>query len=237
MAEGINLTENDIKQASSLRIFFGHQSVGYNIIDGMSDVTKAFNIIESVEIPEEEAFFLHSSIGENTKPETKINEFSEIISRIGGNCDAAFLKFCYIDISAGTDVEALFKSYKETIEDLKDIYPEIIFIHFTAPLTTIQTGPKAIVKRILGRSIGVDENIQRQRYNELLRNEYSGKDLVLDIAAIESTKLNGERVQNETAGYVYYSMFHEYTDDGGHLNKKGREIVAENLIKLLSNLK
>ena len=37
-------------------------------------------------------------------------------------------------------------------------------------------------------------------------------------------------------GENYYSLVPDYTDDGGHLNEKGRKIVAEQLLILLANL-
>ena len=227
----------ETQKAESLRIFFGHQSVGYNIIDGITDISTNFNIIDNTSVPDSSSFFLHSQVGENTKPQTKLEEFADIVRQIGDKCDVVFLKFCYVDFSADTDVNKLFESYKDRITELKKEYPNLKIIHFTAPLTTIQTGPKALVKRLIGRSIGHEDNIQRQKYNELIRNEYSNNSIVFDIAEIESTKPDGSRLEHDKDEYVYYSLFEDYTNDGGHLNEEGRRIVAEKLIELLSEIK
>ena len=88
----------------------------------------------------------------------------------------------------------------------------------------------------MGRDVGIGDNIQRQKYNELIRNTYSGNEPVFDIALIESTSPDGSRVEHEKDGYTFFSLYEGYTDDGGHLNKTGRKIVAEKLIKLLSGL-
>jgi hypothetical protein len=61
-------------------------------------------------------------------------------------------------------------------------------VHFTNPLTQRQTGPKAWIKKIIGRPIGgVDDNIKRNKYNDMLINQYEGKEPIFDIAKIEST--------------------------------------------------
>jgi hypothetical protein len=55
------------------------------------------------------------------------------------------------------------------------------------------------------------ENIKRNQYNEMLIKEYKGKEPILDIAGIESTKPDGSRQSFELDGVTYYSMVPEYT--------------------------
>ena len=156
---------------------------------------------------------------------------------IGGKLNIAFLKFCYVDINANTDVKKMFDSYKSAVEKLKKKYPNVIFVHFTAPLTTREKGIKTFAKKILGRKLrGYDDNLKRNEYNELLKSEYLGKEPVFDIAKIESTFPSGKRNEFKKDGVTYYALCNEYTTDGGHLNKKGRKIVAEQLLILLATL-
>ena len=237
MADARSPKIEDVSSILKYKIFFGHQSVGFNIVDGINDISDSFYIVESITVPERSNFFMHSLIGTNGNPMGKVEAFSEIIEMNDGDFDVAFMKFCYADISADSDVEAIFNFYRTKINELEVLYPEITFIHCTVPLTTIQKGPKAFIKRILGQPLwGQRENIQRQKYNELLRNEYKDDEVVFDIARIESTDPSGEFIKHTDGDYTYYSIFPGYTYDSGHLNKEGRVLVAGELLKILSKL-
>jgi phage anti-repressor protein len=150
----------------------------------------------------------------------------------------AALKFCYVDMTGKTDVERLFSQYKIRIEKIQKSYPDLNIIHFTGPLTVPKTSWKTWLKKILGKKSfwEYDDNIKRNEYNQMLVSEYKGKDPILDIAAIESTKPDGSRQSFELDGKTYYSMYPGYTYDGGHLNETGRKKVAEQLLLLLVNL-
>ncbi len=229
---------------SKKKIYFGHQSVGYNILDGVRDIMKEnpkikLNIVEGNDanllVP---GTLLHSKVGKNTEPKTKIDEFVSFVENgMGKKADAAALKLCYVDIRENADPKALFAEYEAEIEKLRKAYPDLTIIHFTSPLTKLQAGPKAWVKKIIGRTLGgTKENINRHAYNELLRARYKGKEPILDIAEIESTKPDGTRSSFQSDGKTYYSMVPEYTNDGGHLNEVGRKKVAEQFILLVANL-
>jgi disulfide oxidoreductase YuzD len=226
------------------KIYFGHQSVGFNIIDGIKDVMKdhpqiKLNIVETANQSDfKVGLFAHSRVGKNVNPKSKTDEFVEFINKgIGGKADAAALKFCYVDITAGTNANNVFNDYSDSISQLKTKYPDMIIIHFTTPLTQRQTGIKASIKKLIGRPIGgVADNIKRNEYNEMLLKRYEGKEPILDIAKIESTYPDGTRETFSQDGKTYYSMVPEYTYDGGHLNETGRKKVAEQLLILLANL-
>ena len=232
------------KNLSQKKIYFGHQSVGFNIMDGVNDLMKEnpeikLNIVETSDQADfKVGLFAHSRVGKNVDPKSKIDEFVTFIDKgIGGKADAAALKFCYVDIGSDTNVQDILTEYSDSISQLKAKYPHMIIIHFTTPLTQIQTGIKASIKKLIGRSIGgVDDNIKRNEYNEMLLKRYDGKEPVFDIAKIESTYPDGTRSSFTKDGKTYYSMVPEYTYDGGHLNEKGRKKVAEQLLILLANL-
>ena len=233
----VNVTNEMITKVKNMKIFFGHQSVGFNILDGIQDITSDLNIVETKIMPDNGSFFSHARVGENIKPELKINDFKNIIESNNSNIDVAFLKLCYVDITAETDVKSLFHTYKTVFSKLKNDYPNIQFVHLTSPLTIVQSGPKAMVKRLLGRDVwGEKENIKRQEYNELIRTEYANTGMLFDLAKIESTKPNGDRVQHETDGFTFFGIVPAYTDDGGHLNETGRRIVAAQLIRFISEI-
>jgi hypothetical protein len=156
---------------------------------------------------------------------------------VGEKTDFAFFKFCYVDISSRTDVKSVFFEYKKTMDILIDEFPKTKFLHVTAPLTARQGGAKALVKKLIGKPIGgYDDNMKRAQYNTFLRKAYDGKAPIFDLAKIESTSYNGKRSSFTRNGTIYYSVVPEYTNDGGHLNKKGRKVVAEQLLIFLANL-
>lgn len=232
------------EKLSQKKIYFGHQSVGFNIIDGLKDLMQEnpqikLNIVETsnpadFDVP----LFAHARVGKNTDPKSKSDAFADFMQKgIGNKADIVFLKFCYVDVMAGTDVHKVFTEYMNTMSRLKKIYPKTNFIHVTAPLTTRQTGIKARIKKLIGRPVGgYDDNIKRNEFNELLIKEYDGKEPVFDLAKVESTFPDGTQATFSKDGMTYYSMVPDYTYDGGHLNEIGRKKAAEQLLILLANL-
>ena len=226
------------------KIYFGHQSVGYNIMDGVRDIMKEnpqikLNIVKTNDPAEFNApLFAHSSIGKNEDPRSKCEGFDDVINKkIAGKVDIAFFKFCYVDIVSNTDVNKLFATYNETLLSMKEKYPTAMFVHMTVPLTVAQTGPKVWIKKIIGKPIGgYDDNIKREQFNTLLRKEYSGKEPFFDLALIESILPDGSKATFEKDGKVYPTLVLAYTNDGGHLNELGRKIVAEQFLILLASL-
>ncbi|MBE7414086.1 MAG: hypothetical protein HS130_02175 [Deltaproteobacteria bacterium] len=250
MAEGAKtgnidaVTEKGWSSLARSRIYFGHQSVGNNILDGISDVMKERPSVRLTvsQTSDPRAFagpvFAHSGIGKNQDPLSKNLEFARFVEAgIGGKADFAFFKYCYIDINSGTDAKTLFNEYRKTLASLKAKYPETTFVHVTVPLTVVQTGWKVAVKKVIGRPIGgYADNIRRNEFNELLLKEYSGKEPVFDLAAVESFARGGEKTGFTANGRQYLSMKPEYASDGRHLNERGRKIVAEELLAFLANL-
>jgi len=239
-----DVPESAWKRLSKKKIYFGHQSVGFNIMDGIKDVMKEnpqikLNICETYD-PDDlnGGIFAHSRIGYNRDPKSKLDAFAFFIKAgAGAKSDFAFFKYCYVDITGKTDVNEAFSEYKKTMLLLEKNHPNTKLIHVTVPLITVQKGFKARLKKILGRSLrGYCDNIKRNQYNQMVRKEYDGKQPIFDLAAIESTFPDGTRSSFTKAGKTYYSLVPDYTHDGGHLNETGRKIVAEQLIILLANL-
>ena len=225
------------------KIFFGHQSVGNNIISGIKDLMKTNNTI-NLHIVETEnpgdfssGIFAHHGVGQNVDSESKIKDFVRMIDQgIGGKADIAFFKFCYIDFTAETNIQGIFNDYKNAMTSLKNKYPDTQFIHCTVPLVTkVKISPISILKTMLGRD-GNRHNVARNEFNELMRKEYGGKELIFDLAVIESTYPDGSKETFEKDGKTYYSLIPQYSDDGGHLNELGRRRAAEYLLMFLVNL-
>ncbi len=237
--------KHNLETVGNMRIYFGHQSVGRNILQGLKELAVEARSPALLFVSPEEAgklsgpFFAESSIGENGKPNSKCDAFKDVIDRglLGDSLDIAFVKFCYVDVDAGTNVEEMFAYYRQTISALKTEHPSVTFLHTTVPLTTRSAGWKRMIKKIIGRSDESDlEAYKRSVFNDMIMKEY-GKTLVFDLAGIESTRGDGTRKSFEFEGKTVYTLLEEYTDDGGHLNEKGRRVVARELLRTLAMAK
>jgi len=232
------------QKLASRKIYFGHQSVGYNIIDGVSEIIKENHMIqlaveENYNPAEYKAGVIsHSRIGYNEDPKSKLDMFSFLVKSGGAQmADIMFFKFCYVDFSPNTDEKALFRDYESTFKQLKAKYPQVIFVHLTVPLTCLQQGSKAWIKKLIGRPIaGMQENAKRHAFNELLRQTYAGKEPFFDIAAIESTFPDGNRATYEYNGTTNYLLVQAYTSDGAHLSEVGKRVVATQLLLTLAGI-
>jgi lysophospholipase L1-like esterase len=228
------------QELSKKKIYFGHQSVGYNIIEGIQRIMAdhpeiQLNIIETRTAKGEEGAFMHSRVGENRKPETKINDFLNVINQeLGVTPDAAALKFCFVDAYDKIDEQKIFQEYKEAMGRLRKEHPGLTIIHFTMPLRTQKITWKTKVKLLLGKEPWeLEDNIKRNQFNKLLLQEYLGKEPVFDIAGYEGTSSDGEKLTFTYKGARYISMRPEYSSDGGHLNVKGEQWIAENFLLFL----
>jgi hypothetical protein len=230
------------KQLSKKKIYFGHQSVGNNILDGIRDVMKdhpqiALHITESpAKADLKSPVFAHSMVGKNSDPKSKIDEFSRNLrAGMGDEADIAFLKLCFVDILPQTDIVKVFEYYKHTMEEIKNKFPKTTFIHFTVPLTTKQIWLKEFVKGLIGK-MNFYDNVKRNEFNAMLRHAYVGMEPFFDLAKLESTFPDGSQSTFTKDGNIYAALVPDYTNDGGHLNEKGRRIVAEHLLVYLAQL-
>lgn len=224
------------------KIVFGHQSVGFNIIEGIRDLQEANSstkiIINKVDEETDDigVGINHFTVGSNKDPVSKIKGFEQfMINKKTSEIDIALFKLCYVDITPETNINEIFALYKDTMQRLKTGFPEVTFIHVTVPLGTSVTTWKIKIKELLGIPIwGYENNIARNQYNDLLRQEYSGKEPIYDLARVESTYPDGSRSTFRKAGKEYFSMAPEYTYDHGHLNEVGRQRAAGALLRLLA---
>lgn len=221
------------------RVFFGHQSVGSNIIDGIRLVSPKSRIFEhSVNRADHEDFgFFHASIGQNGNPKSKIDEFAEIIQTSSSDYHIAMMKLCYVDIGKGTDVRQLFHYYTSIIDELQHALPWLQIVHLTTPLRSTRLGIRSRARLLMGHSLDpVEDNIQREAYNSLVRSKYGDSQCFLDLARIEATRPDGGASVMKYRGQLVRSLFSGYSSDGGHLNSSGKRIIAREFIKLIEEL-
>jgi hypothetical protein len=228
----------DFQRVGAARIYFGHQSVGANVLSGVAELqrqldTPAIRVAElgTLTADDGQGVLLHTAIGANGKPDSKCQDFRQVLDqKLQGRVDVALFKFCYIDFEDGSDVPAIFDTYARTMDDLKQRYPDVLFIHVTAPLRSVDSGPGVWVRELLGRrNRAKHANAARNEFNRLLRERFAG-DAIFDLAAAMSTYPDGRRESFKLDGKVYESLVPAWTDDGGHLNALGAPHVAARFI-------
>jgi lysophospholipase L1-like esterase len=243
IAHKISLDDQQIQHLETKKIFFGHMSVGGNIIEGIRDLMAAdprlkLIIVHSAE-PESVPgpAFVEFEVGENGNPQSKNAAFAAILDRgMGSQGGVAMFKYCYVDIDASTNVQQMFDSYRAEITALRQKYPRLQFVHITVPLTTAEPAPKAWVKTLLGRTTVRAINAKRNEFNKLLYQAYAGIDPIFDLAEVESTHSDGSRSYFMRGDERIYTMAPELTTDGGHLNEAGRRAAAAQLLLVLAKV-
>lgn len=220
-------------------VIFGHQSVGKNILDGFNIIYSHGEGIIVKSISENDSLgrgsVNHVYLGKNGDPFGKIEEFKKLLSKyVDSAPDIALFKFCYLDIDDRTDIDRLFSFYESTVTELEKKFPQMVIVHTTVPLRQVQTGPKAWIKRIIGKPVtGLSDNVARERFNASIRRVY-GQGLLYDIALHESTYPDGRRESFQRDGSTYYALVPQYTDDGDHLNNQGSEVLARQFVRILA---
>lgn len=233
-------TDEALRQLSGRRVYFAHQSVGGNIMAGLDSLLAGrAGTLKVVKSRDPGAVvgpaIVHFDAGRNGDPASKNADFlRELDARRTRDSGIAMLKYCYVDVDLGTDVQKLFDEYRRTVTDVKARYPDVTVVHVTMPLTSDATGPKNAVKRILGRPTLRDINLLRNRYNELLRKEF-GREPIFDLARLESTRPDGTREHATLKGETVYSLVPSYSYDGKHLNTEAQRRIAGELISVLAS--
>lgn len=239
VADVSDITGKDLGQVSRAKVFFGHQSVGMNILDQVGGVFSAHRaaapVIEvgAADPGRAGGFIDHAFIGVNGNPVLKIQDFAaRLRSGLGQHADVAMMKFCYVDIDSGTDVDALFGTYRTTMAALQREVPGVTLIHVTVPLTT-DAGFLSRLKSVLVGSGGAADNAARERLNALIRHHY-GSDHLFDLAAVESTVPDGSQAGGMYEGHRYYALYSGYAADFGHLNALGARVAAAAWLKAIA---
>ncbi|HKG90624.1 MAG TPA: hypothetical protein VKA84_01960 [Gemmatimonadaceae bacterium] len=233
------------RAVATKKIYFGHQSVGGNILDGVRELMAAegaavrLNIVHgddpsAVQGPA----LVESFVGENGDPESKGAAFAAALDRgMGAAGGVALYKHCYLDVGPGTDVRQMFERYRARTAELRAKYPGLVLAHVTVPLTTADESPvKRLLKTVLRKPTVVEVNAKRNAFNALLRGAYAGREPLFDLAAIESTRPDGSRSYVTLGADTVYTLVPEYTDDGGHLNAAGRRAAATRFVEFLAGL-
>ncbi len=234
---------DELAEIREARIFFGHQSVGANLIVGIDEICDQFKLpgINFIKPDatgnQDKGFFAYTKIGENNNPQSKCHEFERLLrNELSGSVDIAILKLCYADIDRETNVDEVFRFYKEIIDGLAEDFPSKQILAATLPLRQNHQGMSIFLRELAGRpNKSKLDNFRRNEFNRRLY-EYYPPGRLLDFATWESTKADSKREFYTMNGQKCFSLFEGYTDDGGHLNKSGRRAIAVEFIRKLADI-
>ncbi len=218
-----------LEALSGRAVWFGHQSVGQDVMDGVQALLDgnpgAEPVVVTTSRPEAMGAgrWAEFAIGENYDPAGKVSAFKAAIDGgVGARVDVAFFKFCWVDFDAGSawfqgggTAAGLFAVYRAAMASLRAAHPGVTFVHLTTPLY-----------------VDTERNVQRNEFNALVRATYGGAEPVFDLALLESTDPGGAPV----IGAFGPALYPGYTSDGGHLSAAGKERLARALIALLAGL-
>jgi hypothetical protein len=215
-----------------LRILFGHQSVGANLIDGLreqsADDTAPREIVESRGAPgHSRPVLCHFRVGRNHDAHGKLADFADVVSRAGAQFDLALFKFCYVDMADAAAVDALFAGYVRTFAELQKKLPSLKLGHVTIPLCAPPAPLARFANGVLLRRKHPEHarNAARERFNGRLRAQFCGE--VFDLAEVESRGMRGAPRTWRQDGVSVPALAREFTEDGGHLNFAGRRAAAQ----------
>jgi hypothetical protein len=219
------IPQDALDRGRSLDVFWGHQSVGWNIIDELGNLGgenwDRYGLTMEEEVGADwfgwESGLGHFGVGDNWDPERKIRDFEDRVSNwgYGDAVDVAMMKFCFVDFDDGlTAPSEVFRQYRAAMERLESSYPGVTFVWWTAPIMT-------------------DGSARRDEFNGLVRDHCrtTGR-VLLDIADIESHDPSGNPVRNSG----HEAMHPPYSDDGGHIYGQGARRVAQGFWVLLARL-
>lgn len=224
-------------------VLFGHQSVGSNILDGIANVyadagRAVPEIVEVSETSAGAAQIMHSYVGVNGDPLGKFEAFRTLVDGPAGeSASVAMVKLCYTDITAPSDVAAVFDGYTALMADLEARHPDVTFLYATVPLTTDRSW-KANIKALFGSDdqMGPGDNQAREQYNALIREEYAVSGRLFDVAAVESTMSTDPAVRS-LDGSDYYVLNAALSSDAGHLSERGGRLAAAELIRVIADVR
>lgn len=231
-------TAGQWQRVAQLRVLFAHQSVGGNILDGIQREAAARQVplvLAESRSALPGAGIQHFKVGRNEDPAGKLADFESVVNGEAGTPpNVALLKFCYIDFTQRVDPQQLAQQYIAELDALSSAHPQTVFVPMTSPLTTVQTGPRAWLKKVLGKEPGgYADNVRRQAFNAVVRSRYGSDPRLFDIAALES---GGGRHNVDAGGTRVEFLDPALTDDGGHLNEAGQRLVGNALIAHLATV-
>jgi hypothetical protein len=216
----------DLETLRGVPIYFGHHSVGDNILQGLRALTREAGVELSIH---------EQRVGENAKPLQKFEDFARHAEDPRAPREQLLLmKLCFVDFTPDSQPAALVEAYAQVVERVRKARPDARLVHVTPPLCARPADLKSKLKRTLGTQVWEDDcNARRAEFRELLLARFPGQ-TVLDLGGLESTRPDGTRELHSVGGKPVPMLWPGYTDDGGHLNETGRLLAAKAFVRALA---
>jgi len=237
------VTDAQWQTLAERRLYFGHQSVGDNVVRGIKVVLYdnpeiPLRVVDTKDLqPDSGPGLFHARVGVNGDVESKVEELQQILG--GGRApDVAGLQLCWADVTSDASEEAdrIFARYQAGVTSLRQSHPGVTIIHLTMPLRSIEGRKARLAAKLTGRTTERDLNRVRNRYNALIRAAYGGREPLFDIAALEAVAPDGTPSFFRAGDRSIPFLSPWYTVDGGHLNERGQDLVARAFLAFLANL-
>lgn len=216
--------------ALSKRTVFGHQSVGYQVLQGVNMWADEFGVpdptlydVESATLPSTGGFISHFYAGTNGDPFSKMNEFLDHLANgLADEVDIVVLKFCYADLRTGSGhtAQQMFDAYKAWVDEIESTYPALTIIYATEAI-------------VMGENSDGSNNGVRQTFNNLVRAEYAASGRLWDVADIESTDPDGNKVLYGGIESLYSGYA---SPDQRHIYGLGRTTVAAGFLQMIASI-
>jgi hypothetical protein len=225
---------------SERTVYFGHQSVGTDIVAGVEGVIREHGVpLRLVQTHQPEMMtgpaFVHFLVGQSRDYASKNAAVLRLLeSPARARRPVVVLKFCSGDIKSRAHAAPMFEAYRDTVDTIQSEHPDVTVVHSTIPLTTVDGAFKSGAKRVFGRPSVREAAVARHHYNQLVRAEFTGTEPIFDIAKVQATQPDGGISGFATTGTVIETMAAHNTDDGGRLNARCQRSAAATLLDVLS---
>ncbi len=214
---------SELQVLQGARVFFGHHSVGDNMLDGVAALAREAGVAVTIG---------NGRVGANSDPKSKFEDWAKK-AESGVEADLMVMKLCYVDFNPSTNVDEVMAAYRGAVERVRRAKPGVRILHVTAPLTVRAGGVKSWLKRNLGRAVWEDDaNAKRAAFNRALKAAFPA-DPIFDLAAIESTRPDGSREEHVVDGQPVAMLWPGYSSDGGHLNDAGKRVAGRAFVAAL----
>ena len=211
------LSPADLDALRAKKVFFGHQSVGQNLVDGARAIGFPFTRVEDGAAFATVAWG-DGKIDKNGDPVRKFASWKALVGDkgIGARVDVAAMKLCWIDFDSGSDVPGLLAKYDAVVVALRAQTPKLQILHITPPLTTSDPAQNAI----------------RWKFGRALIEKYRSDGLVFDLAEVIATTDEGGLCEKRGAPRLCDS----WSSDEGHLNDAGSQRAARAFVVAIKRL-
>lgn len=229
VSESLSVSEHETLQTAT--IFFGHQSIGRNLLAGMAEVLPELRVVRGVDGASVEGpVLIESALGQNGDPRSKDQAFLDALVHLPPG-SVALYKYCYVDMGVDTDPDSLHAHYTRTLQ--RAAHQDVRVVAVTMPLTAVAPAWKYWLKHLTGRVTDRELNLRRERFNQLLRESSHPWPLV-DLARFEATRPDGSSCTVSYRGVKVPVLASEYTSDGSHLDARGQRQVAPRFFRGLA---